>query len=128
MLFSMAVFFTIVIVGLSHHLPSSLQTGLVHAGLPAAAAARVSHLPPTAALFSAFLGYNPMAHLLPAATIAHLSAHARATLLGHSFFPGLISSPFMEGLRDAFYVSAGMSVIAAIASLLRGRQYFHESN
>jgi EmrB/QacA subfamily drug resistance transporter len=125
MLISMAVFFTIVIVGLSQHLPTSLQAGLVHAGLPARAAAHVSHLPPTAALFSAFLGYNPMAHLLPHATLAHLSAHARTTLLGHSFFPTLISSPFMEGLRDAFYVSAGMSVVAAVASLLRGKQYFH---
>jgi MFS family permease len=126
MLFSMAVFFTIVIVGLSNHLPTALGTGLRHAGLPAGPAAGIAHLPPTAALFSAFLGYNPMAHLLPPAVLAHLPAATRLHLLGHSFFPGLIAPPFMEGLRDAFYVSAAMSVVAAVASLLRGKQYFHE--
>jgi MFS family permease len=126
MLLSMAVFFTIVIVGLSSHLPASLFGGLTHAGLPAGPARTVSHLPPTAALFATFLGYNPMGHLLPHGVLAHLSVPVRAHLLGHSFFPNLIAPPFMDGLRDAFYVSAAMAFVAAIASLLRGRQYFHE--
>jgi MFS family permease len=126
MLLSMAVFFTIVIVGLSHRLPTSLYGGLTHAGLPSAAARGISHLPPTAALFATFLGYNPMSHLLAPGIVAHLSAATRAHLFGHGFFPHLIAPPFMDGLRDAFYVSAGMAVVAAIASLLRGRQYFHE--
>lgn len=125
MLFSMAFFFTIVIVGLSGSLPTTLQTGLVGAGLPAASARVIAHLPPTAALFSAFLGYNPMAHLVPAAVLAHLPAATRAHLLGRSFFPGLIAPPFMNGLRAAFYVSAAMSLIAAIASFMRGRHYIH---
>jgi MFS family permease len=128
MLFSMTIFFTIVIVGLSHHLPTSLYSGLKAAGLPATSARGIAHLPPTAALFSAFLGYNPMAHLLPHSVLAHLPAATRAHLLGHSFFPSLIAPPFMEGLRDAFYVSAAMSLIAAVASLLRGKQYFHEES
>jgi MFS family permease len=126
MLMSMAVFFTIVIVGLSARLPVSLTSGLIHSGLPAGPARAVGHLPPTAALFSAFLGFNPMAHLLPPGVLSHLSAATRAHLLSRSFFPGLISVPFMDGLRLAFYVSAGMSFVAAIASLLRGKQYFHE--
>ncbi len=125
MLFSMAFFFTIVIIGLSSTLPSTLQNGLVGAGLPAASARVIAHLPPTAALFSAFLGYNPMAHLVPAGVLAHLPAATRAHLLGRSFFPQLIAPPFMNGLRAAFYVSAGMSLIAAIASFMRGRQYIH---
>jgi MFS family permease len=126
MLMSMTVFFTIVIVGLSTRLPATMFSGLVHAGLPARPAAVVAHLPPTAALFSAFLGYNPMAHLVPAGVLAHLPAAARAHILGRSFFPRLISSPFMDGLRLAFYVSAAMSLVAAVASMLRGKQYFHE--
>jgi MFS family permease len=126
MLLSMAVFFTIVIVGLSNTLPQTLQTGLVHNGLPAASAAGIAHLPPTAALFSAFLGYNPMAHLVPASVLHHLSPTVQSHLLGHSFFPHLIAPPFMSGLRDAFYVSAVMSFVAAIASFMRGKQYFHE--
>jgi MFS family permease len=125
MLFSMAFFFTIVIVGLSGSLPVTLQSGLVKAGLPAASARVIAHLPPTAALFSAFLGYNPMAHLVPPAVLAHLPAATRAHLLGRSFFPRLIAPPFMTGLRAAFYVSAAMSLVAAIASFMRGRQYIH---
>jgi hypothetical protein len=126
MLLSMAVFFTIVIVGLSCHLPSALYVGLTRAGLLAGPASGISHLPPTAALFASFLGYNPMGHLLPPALLSHLPAATQAHLLGHSFFPHLIAPPFMDGLRDAFYVSAGMAFVAAIASLLRGKQYFYE--
>jgi MFS family permease len=125
MLFSMAFFFTIVILGLSSTMPSTLSSGLIHAGLPRATAVQIGHLPPTAALFSAFLGYNPMAHLVPASVLGHLSVAARAHLLGRSFFPTLIAPPFMNGLRIAFFVSAGMSLIAAVASALRGRHYIH---
>ncbi|GAC1461828.1 MAG: MFS transporter [Chloroflexota bacterium] len=125
MLLSMAFFFTIVIVVLSGSLPSTLSSGLVQAGLPAASASAIAHLPPTAALFSAFLGYNPMAHLVPAHVLAQLPAATRAHLVGRTFFPGLIAPPFMNGLRAAFYVSAGLSLIAAIASLFRGSKYIH---
>jgi MFS family permease len=125
-LLSLAIFFTIVIIGLSTHLPHALYSGLTAAGLPATVAARISHLPPTAALFSAFLGYNPMAHLLPASVLAHLPATARAHLLGHSFFPSLIAPPFMDGLHDTFYVAAAMSFVAAIASRLRGERYIYD--
>jgi hypothetical protein len=56
-------------------------------------------------------------HQLPAATQAHL--------LGRSFFPQLIAPPFMDGLRAAFYVSAAMTFLAAVASVMRGRHYIH---
>jgi MFS family permease len=125
MLASMAVFFTIVVVGLSNTLPHTLFGGLVHAGLPASSANGIAHLPPTAALFSAFLGYNPMAHLVPASVLHHLPAATQTHLLGRSFFPGLIAPPFMDGLRAAFYVSAAMTFVAAIASVMRGRHYIH---
>jgi len=55
-----------------------------------------------------------------------LPAAARAHLLGESFFPGLIAGPFEQGLRIAFSVSAALSVLAALASLLRGKRYIHE--
>ncbi|MGH2442116.1 MAG: MFS transporter [Chloroflexota bacterium] len=125
MLISMGFFFTIVIVVLSGSLPATLFSGLVKAGLPAGPASTVAHLPPTSALFSAFLGYNPMAHLVPHAVLAHLPVVTRAHLLGHSFFPSLIAPPFMQGLKAAFYVSAVMSFIAAIASGLRGKHFIH---
>ncbi len=123
---SMSFFFSIVTVGLAATLPHVLYTGLTGQGIPAAVARGVAGLPPTGALFSAFLGYNPMGALLPHAVVAHLSAATRATVLGTHFFPSLIMPAFMVGLRDAFYVSAAISLIAAIASLLRGRRYIHE--
>ncbi len=122
---SMGIFFTIVIIGLSHSLPVVLQTGLVQAGLPASVAQGVAHLPPTAALFAAFLGYNPMGTLLQPPVLAALSSAARANLLSLNFFPNLIAPAFMKGLHDAFYISIVLSLVAAVASLLRGQRYIH---
>jgi EmrB/QacA subfamily drug resistance transporter len=119
---SMAMFFSIVTAGLASSLPSTLSSGLLQAGLPAAVANGVAKLPPIAALFAAFLGYNPMQNLLPPAVLQQLPAAARANMLGHSFFPNLISSPFMDGMRLAFYMAAAVCVIAAVASLVRGQR------
>src|SRR5258707_410695 len=77
---SIGVFFTLMIVGLSSGLPHTLQTGLLGHGVPAADAARISHLPPVSTLFSSFLGYNPMSLLGPhvLAGIPAGQAHALA--------------------------------------------------
>ncbi|HEY3992963.1 MAG TPA: MFS transporter [Ktedonobacteraceae bacterium] len=119
---SMTMFFSIVTAGLASSLPSTLSSGLLNAGLPAAIANGVAKLPPIAALFAAFLGYNPMQTLLPGAVLQKLPVTAQNTLLGHSFFPNLISSPFMDGMRVAFYMAAIVCVIAAIASTIRGKR------
>jgi nitrate reductase gamma subunit len=50
-----------------------------------------------------------------------LPAHNAAVLTGNSFFPQLISGPFHHGLTIVFGTAAGMAVIAAIASLSRGK-------
>lgn len=65
---------------------------------------------------------------MPAAVLHGLPAVDQANLLGHSFFPNLISPPFLLGLHGAFYLSAAMCVVAACASLLRGRRYIHEQS
>jgi MFS family permease len=117
---SMAVFFSIVTLGLAAALPSTLSTGLIQAGLPTNIANQIAHLPPIAALFGAFLGYNPMATMIPGAVLGHLSQAGRSHLLGITFFPNLISGPFMVGLHAAFYISAGLCLIAGIASIFRG--------
>ena len=118
-LLSVGVFFSIVTAGLAGALPSALTAGLTPTGLPATLIARIAHLPPTAALFAAFLGYNPMGTLLPAAALHSLPAATQAHLLSQAFFPNLIAAPFMEGLRAVFLLSTGLSVIAALASLAR---------
>jgi MFS family permease len=125
MALSMTLYFTIIILGLSHNLPPILSTGLMDAGVPAAAAQQIAGLPPTSALFAAFLGYNPMASLLPPSLLAALPAASKATLLGNQFFPLTIAPAVMSSLRLAFYISAGMSAVAAVASFMRGKRYVH---
>lgn len=118
---SMTMFFSIVTAGLAASLPSTLFSGLQSAGLPAAIASGIAKLPPIAALFAAFLGYNPMQTLLPSQVLHQLPQAAQNSLLGQSFFPNLISSPFMDGMRLAFYIAAVVCLIAAIASMVRSK-------
>ncbi len=47
---------------------------------------------------------------------------------GHMFFPSLISVPFSRGLDIAFDFAAGACLVAAVASLLRGRRYVYEEH
>lgn len=123
---SMTLYFTILIIGLVRNLPPILYQGLVHAGVSAAIAQKAAGMPPTTALFAAFLGYNPMQSLLGADGIASLSAPVKAVVLGNQFFPNAIAPAVMSSLRLAFYVSAALSSIAAVASFLRGKRYVHE--
>src|SRR5229473_1028248 len=87
-----------------------------------AMAIAIAHLPPTAALFGAFLGYNPIGELIPPSVLQAISPTHRAILLGKTFFPNLISTPFMDSLHAVFYISAAMCLIGAAASLLRGKR------
>jgi MFS family permease len=123
---SITLIFTVVTLGLAASLPSALFSGLAQAGIPVGAARAAANLPPTGALFAAFLGYNPLATLLPPQVIQGLSATTRATILGKEFFPNLISGSFKVGLQVAFMISAALSVLAALASFLRGKRYIPE--
>jgi MFS family permease len=122
MVLSIGLFFSLMIAGLSSSLPRTLNSGLISQGLSSVDAARIAHLPPVALLFAAFLGYNPMKTLL-GPKLASLSPQAQANITGRSFFPHLISNPFMHGLRIAFTASLIMCLIAAAASWLRGGRY-----
>ncbi|MCL2880941.1 MAG: MFS transporter, partial [Treponema sp.] len=64
MALSMALYFTILIMGLLGKLPATLAKGMIDVGVPSDLAVRVSEMPPTSALFAAFLGFNPMASLI----------------------------------------------------------------
>jgi MFS family permease len=122
---SIGIFFSLIILGLSGSLSSSLLHGLTAHGVPVAAATRLSHLPPTAVMFAALLGYNPIKMLLGPA-LNQLPASSQAYLTGHAFFPSLISAPFEQGLQIAFDFSIAACLIAAVASLLRGKRYVHD--
>ena len=49
-------------------------------------------------------------------------------LTGQTFFPALISAPFQQGLDIAFDFAIAACLVAAVASLLRGRRYVHEEH
>jgi hypothetical protein len=116
---SIGIFFSLMVAGLSSKLPSSLSSGLIAQGIPAAAAHTISHLPPIGVLFAAFLGYNPMKQLL-GPLLTHLPSARAAYVAGRQFFPQLITAPFKDGLGVAFAFAIAANVGAAIASLLTG--------
>jgi hypothetical protein len=125
MVLSIGIFFTLIILGLASSLPATLNHGLIAQGVPSADAARLAALPPVSIMFAALLGYNPIGTLLGPA-LAKLPAGHAAYLTGHTFFPSLISAPFQQGLDIAFDFAIAACLVAAVASLLRGRRYVHE--
>jgi len=125
---SLAVFFTVIITGLSSSLPSALTSSMTSAGVPQLASAFTS-ISPTSALFSAFLGYNPMQSILTlpqlSTVVAQIPPQTVNLLEGQTFFPNAIAPAFMSALGLSFYIGAALSIAAAVASLLRGRRYIH---
>jgi len=120
---SIGVVFTLMIAGLSNSLPSTLSGGLTRLGVPSGVAHSVASLPPVSSLFASVLGVNPIQHLLaPSGVLSRLPAASQAELTGRTFFPSLLQGPFHSGLIVVFGVSAGLSVLAGLASLLRGKR------
>ena len=125
---SMAIFFTIVIVGITSGLPSALQTSLASVNATQLAP-MLSKIPPTGALFAAFLGYNPVASMLnnlPASVTSMIPDATKTALESNTWFPSMLSKAFMPSLQLSFYIGAFLSLIAAVLSALRGQRYIHD--
>jgi hypothetical protein len=126
---SLAAFFTIIITGLSSGLPGALSGAMTNAGVPQLAGA-FSSISPSSALFSAFLGYNPMQSILSdprlASIVSQIPPTTYAYLTGKTFFPTAIAPAFVSALDLSFYIGAALSLAAALASFLRGKVYIHE--
>jgi hypothetical protein len=125
---SMGMFFTIAVVGLTHAFPSALAASLTSAGAPELIPA-MSAIPPTGALFAAFLGYNPVNTILAGlspAVIVTIAPATIATLTGVVWFPTTLAGAFMPSLALSFYIGAVLSVIAAILSAMRGSKFVHD--
>ena len=121
MVLSIGIFFSLMIAGLTARLPSAMQTGLVAHGVDAGTAHGIAQLPAVAVLFAAFLGVNPVQHLLGPA-IANVPPDQAAFLTGRGFFPSLITDPFADGLHVAFWFAIIACLVAAVASLMSGRK------
>jgi MFS family permease len=122
---SIGVFLTLMVAGLSSTLPATLTGGLEAHGVSSHAAQHAAHLPPVSVLFAAFLGYNPIQHLVGAHALNALPAAQHALLTGRAFFPHLISGPFRSGLHETLIFAIVACLVAAAASLLRGGRYHY---
>jgi EmrB/QacA subfamily drug resistance transporter len=126
-LLGISLIFTIVLVHLSTSLPSALASSAAAAGAPQLGPT-LAGLPPTGALFAAFLGYNPMSTILaqlPASVVAGLSPGSIAKLTGQTWFPTAVAPAFMAALADSFYINAALAAVASVASVLRGRRFVY---
>jgi hypothetical protein len=126
MALSIGIFFSMLIAGLASSMPMALFSGLTAQHVPANIAGQVANLPPVGTLFAAFLGYNPMQEVLGPQVLAALPPGNAATLVGKQFFPTLVTGAFHDGLVVVFAVAIVVSLIGALASLLRGGKYVHQ--
>jgi len=122
---SIAIFFSLMIVGLTSRVPGALYTGLTANGVPNGTANHLAHLPAVGYLFAAFLGSNPLHSLIGPKVLAALTPAQQANLTSRGFFPSLISDPFKHGLVIILVFSIVMCLLAAWASWLRGGKYIH---
>ena len=128
---SLAVFFTIVLVELASGLSGSVSGALASAGVTGAPASALSGMVsanPTGALFGAFLGINPMSVYLPylPAALQQQIASVTPTLMSRQFFPNAVAPAFLQGMDAAFEISAVLTGVAAVVSMMRGDRYIHE--
>ncbi len=121
---SMAIFFSIAISIFSLKLPSSLLNTSVSIGLPLQIATAISKIPPSGALFAAFLGINPAASFSPS-MLNLIPPAALKSLMSLSFFPNAIGPSFMVGLKDSLYIAILMTIAGAVLSALSGGRYVH---
>jgi EmrB/QacA subfamily drug resistance transporter len=125
---SIALFFGIIIAVLSSQLPSSFASSLSSDGAPQLASV-FANIPPTSALFAAFLGYNPVASILqqlPSQLVSSIPQSTLAVLQSKTWFPNAVAPAFMVSLRTAFYIASVLAMIAAFASAMRGAPLIYD--
>jgi len=123
----LSILFTLVLLVLSRDLPSSLAAAASQAGAPQLSSV-LTQIPPTAAIFAAFLGYNPMGTVLkqlPSKLTNSLSPQTVTVLTGRVWFPTAIANAFMSSLGVALYFNVALALVAAAASALRGKRYVY---
>jgi hypothetical protein len=90
---------------------------------------QLAGMSPTNALFSAFLGYNPMGSILSGMDhnlVAQIPQTVVETLTSNYWFPETLQQAFMPALRVSFIIGAILSGIAALLSAMRGQRYVYD--
>jgi MFS family permease len=123
---SIAIIFSLMIIGLNASMPAALYSGLTQNGAPAQVAQQLASAPPVGYLFAAFLGYNPLATLIPTSVLNALPPQQAATITSRAFFPQFIDKAFHHGLVEVLLFSIVMCLIAAGASWVRGGKYVYQ--
>jgi MFS family permease len=136
---SMAVFFTIVILGLSSGLGGSVHSALTTAQVPAGDQALITPTitsSPTGSLFGAFLGENPMQSILygngniPGVTASPmwqpLPTSVMDQIQSSHFFAVAIASAFSSAISEAFLFAAAVTGLAAVISSQRGKVFIYD--
>ena len=127
MVLSIGVFFTLIVLGLASSLPPRS---------PTAWSRRVSRTPtrpgwprcPRCQCCSPRCSGTTRCRRCSARPSRTCPPAMPPTLTGRSFFPALISPSFSDGLSIAFDFAIAACLIAALASLLRGKRYIHEEH
>lgn len=130
---SLAIFFTIVILGLSAGLGTSAHTALTSAGVGSPdLQILTSYISgnPTGALFGAFLGENPMQTLLAAASLTPgwttLPPSVTSSLLAPHFFANAIAPAFHNALGEAFLFAGAITALGGVISASRGARFIYD--
>ncbi len=120
---SMGAFFSILIAGLATDLPSRISSSLNAAGA-GALSPYLSHMPPTVAIFGAFLGINPAAALISSMKNipSSISPATLNIIESNTWFPGVVSVPLMHAFYLVFYSASILTVAGALISILRSRR------
>lgn len=123
---SMGAFFSILILGLSDSLPDGIVTALSKVGA-GALSPYLSNLPPTEAIFGAFLGINPAKAILQSLPYlpASISSSTVTYLESRTWFPNVIAPLFMNSLDTVFLVGAIITLFAALISIFRETKKHH---
>ncbi|HEY3360295.1 MAG TPA: MFS transporter [Methanosarcina sp.] len=133
---SMSVFFTIVIIGIQKAFPGAVHNSFASLGSSQIAPAlqqlanQLATMSPTNALFSAFLGYNPMISILKSmgsSIVSSIPQQIVTTLTSNYWFPQTLQQAFMPALRISFIIGAVLCGIAAVLSAMRGQRYVYEA-
>jgi MFS family permease len=122
---SMAIIFSLMVIGLNASMPAAMYNGLVQHDVPAQIAQQLASAPPVGYLFAAFLGYNPLRTLIPPNILNALPPEQAANITSRAFFPQLIDSAFHQGLVEVLIFSIVICLIGAGASWVRGGKYIY---